>query len=413
MESLPTETVMGIFSHCCSERYPLHASIPLRLSHVCAAWRALALSMPTLWASFSINIGDDDLLHLHLERSAQCPLSFDANFSMQNPSPAALDLVAALAQHSDRWSHAKLPFWSDFAPTYARLRGRLGRLESLDLRIHGWVGADSTCFEDAPRLRRLALGASLSREMPFPPNQLTSLHLGAGPTMEFLHFLALCPCPHLTTLILNPHYPMKLPGPPLPPLVHLHTLILAIRDGYSRNPIIDVLDPLTTPSLSTLEIVGVQEAQLLRGAFTSFLERSGCTLRTLAVAFRDTLPLSAVQSSLQLLPSLTHLIFFSHGNKGTIVDLLLQSLTTTSLLPNLISLELKAARFHPAVVDFAASRLVCGPGSDCSRLEELVLHTAPDAEEAAHRERLEAFRDQGLVVSYLPRYKPSRSALLI
>jgi hypothetical protein len=231
--------------------------------------------------------------------------------------------------------------------------------------------------------------------------------------MEFLHFLALCPCPHLTTLILNPHYPMKLPGPPLPPLVHLHTLILAIRDGYSRNPIIDVLDPLTTPSLSTLEIVGVQEAQLLRGAFTSFLERSGCTLRTLAVAFRDTLPLSAVQSSLQLLPSLTHLIFFSHGNKGTIVDLLLQSLTTTSLLPNLISLELKAARFHPAVVDFAASRLVCGPGSDCSRLEELVLHTAPDAEEAAHRERLEAFRDQGLVVSYLPRYKPSRSALLI
>ncbi|KAJ7905734.1 hypothetical protein B0H14DRAFT_2661365 [Mycena olivaceomarginata] len=391
MESLPTETVMGIFSHCCSERYPLHASIPLRLSHVCAAWRALALSMPTLWASFSINIGDDELLHLHLERSAQCPLSFDANFGKKNPSPAALDLVAALAQHSDRWSHAKLPFWSDFAPiTFARLRGRLGRLESLDLRIHGWVdqrdGANSTYFEDAPRLRRLALGASLSREMPFPPNQLTFLHLGAGPTMEFLHFLALCPCPHLTTLILNPHYPTKLPGTPqpLPPLVYLHTLILAIRDGYSRNPIIDVLDPLTTPSLSTLRN---------RRAFTSFLERSGCTLRTLAVAFRDTLPFSAVQSNLQLLPSLTHLIFFARGKKGTIVDLLLQSLTTTSLLPNLTSLELKAARFHPAVVDFAASRL--------------------SAEEAAHRERLESFRDQGLVVSYLPRYKPSRSALLI
>jgi hypothetical protein len=233
--------------------------------------------------------------------------------------------------------------------------------------------------------------------------------------MEFSHFLALCPCPHLTTLILNPHYPIKFPGPPqpLPPLAHLHTLILAIRDGYSRNPIIDVLDPLTTPSLSILEIVGVQEVQLLRRAFTSFLERSGCTLRTLAVAFRDTLPFSAVQSNLQLLPSLTHLIFFARGNKGTIVDLLLQSLNTTSLLPNLISLELKAARFHPAVVDFAASRLVCGPGSDCSRLEELVLHNAPNAEEAAHRERLESFRDQGLVVSYLPRYKPSRSVLLI
>jgi hypothetical protein len=393
--------------------------------------------MPALWASFSIKIaqlapdgfGEQNsprngiisrLLRLHLERSASCPLSFEADFSKAEVSPAALDLVAALVEHSERWADVKLPFLTALAPLFARLSGRLGRLESLDLRLQGIPdqseGADSTYFEVAPRLRRLVLGASLPRKMPFPNNQLTELHLGAAPTLEMFRFMTLCPCPHLTTLILNPYYPLTLPTLPqsLPALMHLHTLILAIRDGYSRNPIIEVLDLLTTPALQNLEIVGVREIQLPRLAFASFLERSGCMLRTLTITFKNNLPFHTLLSNMRVLSSLTHFTVFARGKAEGIVALILQSLTLPDadsgpLLPNLVSFELQAASFHPAVVDMVAARLIHSP--ECSRLEKLILHNIPQTKAA--RQRLRSFHDQGLTISFLPRYKPSRSALFI
>ncbi|KAJ7272001.1 hypothetical protein B0H12DRAFT_674234 [Mycena haematopus] len=430
---LPQEIFMEIFYRCCCfERHHLLASMAMRLSQVCASWRTLAISMPTLWASFSIELTQvgvaqqneieimSRLLHLHLERSAKCPLSFDVDFDKPSTFIAASDLVAALVEHSERWSTVKMPFLGALASIYARLSGRLDRLESLDLRIHGMPdqnqGADSPYFEVAPRLGRLALGASLSREMRFPSNQLTVLHLGAAPTMEVFHFMTLCPCPNLTTLILNPYYPLKLPviSQTLPALLHLRTLILAIRDGYSRNPVIDVLDLLTAPSLQNFEIIGVREIQLPRQAFASFLERSGCTLRVLTITFKDNLPFLPLQHNLLTLSSLTHFTVFARGKQGdNIVNRILQSLTlpdaiTGRLLPNLLTFELQAARFHSAVVDLVASRLVDGP--DCSRLENLVLHNAPTT---PARERLQAFREQGLAVSILPRYMPARSAFFI
>ncbi|KAJ7172265.1 hypothetical protein C8R46DRAFT_142327 [Mycena filopes] len=201
-ERLPPEIIMEIFTVCCSERYPIHASLPAQLSHVCSAWRALTLSMPVLWANFTVMItevvkpGLGALLDMHLERSGQSPLSFNVDFnSMGDEIPAAvLGLLAPLVDHSDRWKRVKLPFWPGFAPLFTRLTGRLGRLEALDLRIRGIPldtneGLDSAFFAVAPRLRRLALGASLPRKIPFPSNQLTELHLGAAPTMELGQFL--------------------------------------------------------------------------------------------------------------------------------------------------------------------------------------------------------------------------------
>ncbi|KAJ6525664.1 hypothetical protein B0H19DRAFT_1198286 [Mycena capillaripes] len=438
-DRLPAELLMEIFSECCFDRYPIDASVPMCLSHVCARWRALTLSMPTLWASFSIKVAQlseagfgvqnsprneiiSRLLHLHLERSARCPLSFDVDFNKAEMSPAALNLVGALVEHSDRWANVKLPFSSVFAPLFARLSGRLGSLESLDLRLHGNLdhseGAHSTYFEVAPQLRRLALGASLPRKMPFPKNQLTELHLGAAPTMDMFQFMTLCPCPHLTTLVLNPYYPLKLPAipRPLPTLMHLHTIILAIRDGYSRNPVMEVLDLLTAPSLQNLEVVGVREIQLPRQAFASFLERSGCTLRTLTIAFKDNLLFPALLSNLRAVSSsLTHLIIFARGKEEDIVDHILQALTLPDavvddhLLPNLASFQLQASSFHPELLDFVASRIVYRP--DCLRLQNLILHNTPNTKAA--RQRLQSFLDQGLIVSYRRRYKPSRATLFI
>ncbi|KAF7338118.1 F-box domain-containing protein [Mycena venus] len=433
---LPPEIIMDIFSKCCSERYSLQDSMAIHLSGaVCSRWRTLALSMPELWASFSIKIAGlasagfgaanssrndiialSRLLHLHLERSANCPLSFDVSFDKSDMSPALSDLLAVLLEHSERWSSVKLPYSHAFASIYARLRGRLGRLETLELTLNGVLDSTDNCFEDTPQLRRLALGTSLPRKMPLPRNQLTVLHLGAAPTMEFFQFMTLGPCPHLTTLILNPYYPLKLPTIPqtLPALIRLHTLILAIRDGFSPNPIIDCLDILTAPSLEHLDILGRREIQLPPQTFESFLERSGCTLRTLTITFKDNLPFHTLQRNLRALSSLTHFTIFTSGKEGGVVDRILHSLTQSDvtvgcLLPNLISFELQAAKFHPAVVNLAASRLVSGP--KCARLEKLILHDIPHTQAAC--ERLKSFREQGMLVSYLPRCKPCRNALFI
>ncbi|KAJ7047023.1 hypothetical protein C8F04DRAFT_1172797 [Mycena alexandri] len=393
--------------------------------------------MPALWATFSIKItelvepgfggeytlrneGVLRLLDVHLERSAKSSLSFNLDLhKMGNEMPAvALDLLTPLVEHSERWKFVKLPYAPEFASLLASLIGRLGRLQSLDLRIQGMLGnegVDNNYFAVAPQLQRLALGASLAQKMPFPHDQLTELHLGASPTMELSQFMTLCPCPYLTTLVLNPYYPLqRQPTPqPLAPLLHLHTLILAIRDGYSRNPVIEILDLLTAPSLQNLEVVGVREIQLPRQAFVAFLERSGCTLQALSITYKDNLPVPTLLSNLRAVPSLTHLAIFARGKEHTALDLILQSLTLSDpsrepLLPNLTSFQLQATNFRATVVDMVASRLAYGLESNISRLRELILHNMPDTEAAR---RLDSFDDKGLVVSYPPRY--TRSTLFI
>ncbi|KAK7020436.1 F-box domain-containing protein [Favolaschia claudopus] len=430
IHGLPAEILILIFSCCCRERYTLHASLPLALSHVCRLWRDVAYSVPSLWASFSLFISSQRrppdnqgllfLLRLHLEQSAAHPLSFHVSGVFKDPhvSPAAsvLDLIAALVDHSDRWLNVKIPLKDALAPIYNRLCGRINRLESLDLRVHGIpgnLGVDCTYFGEVPHLRHLGIGSSLTFQMPFPSNQLTSLHLGAASTMDMCRFMTHCPCPQLTSLTLNPHLAHSAPLQILPPFLHLKTLILAIRDGYSRNPVIDVLEHLTTPSLERLEVVGLREIQLPARAFEAFIQRSGCTLRCLAINFKDFLPFPLLKHNLHILSaSLTHLSVLNRGKTSITVDLILRSLTvnnasTDCLLPNLLCFEVHAPSFRTSVLDFVASRRVRTPG--ISMLMKLILHNSPETE--TDRARLESLCGQGLVLLSLPPYKMHKSDL--
>ncbi|KAJ7085829.1 hypothetical protein B0H15DRAFT_371764 [Mycena belliarum] len=379
-QRLPPEILMQVFSECCSKQYDIQASPPVVLSQVSWEWRSLALSMPVLWASFSLrliwpNTDIRKLLRLHLERSADCALSFDMDFNEAVSLPV-LRLVSMLAEHSDRWAVVKLPFSAPSIPLFSQLNSRFRRLESLELKLatlNQDEAGNCAFFEVAPRLRRLVLGANISRGIPFPKDQITELHLGAAPTLDILQFMARCPCPHLTRLILNPHYPLKYPHnlpQSLPPFMHLRTLTLAIRDGYSRNQITEVLDLLTAPVLQTLEVIGVREIRIPPRAFASFLERSGCSLQTLIISFKDNLPVPTLLINLRALPSLTRFVVMAHGQEAMqAVGLILQSLnlsdsSNTHMLPIMTSFELQTARFHPALLDMVESRLP--PHSDSS-----------------------------------------------
>ncbi|KAJ7286080.1 hypothetical protein C8J57DRAFT_1496759 [Mycena rebaudengoi] len=211
-DGVPSEILMEIFTQSCSGIYPIcfqccnndfarydyginAFDIAKYFFHkVCAHWRVIVLSMPNLWASFSLPAtlvrGARDswhkravlsLLHTHLDRSLDSPLTIEVNLPKNKPSSQTLAILAALVDHSERWASVRLPFAPPFIPSLSRLSGRLGQLESLDLRLKGLN--DSEAYPDffvTPRLRRLVLGSSVSCRLPFPKNQAHRTSLGSS-----------------------------------------------------------------------------------------------------------------------------------------------------------------------------------------------------------------------------------------
>ncbi|KDQ62004.1 hypothetical protein JAAARDRAFT_150970, partial [Jaapia argillacea MUCL 33604] len=83
---LPHEVLSGIFEHLVTtdagDSDEFHFMIPLRLTHVCAYWRSLANSTPSLWSSISLRPTNQlqlrqyvPILDHFLSHSAALPLS--------------------------------------------------------------------------------------------------------------------------------------------------------------------------------------------------------------------------------------------------------------------------------------------------------------------------------------------------
>ncbi|KAJ7063479.1 hypothetical protein C8F01DRAFT_1251016 [Mycena amicta] len=267
---------------------------------------------------------------------------------------------------------------------------------------------------DAPRLQKLALASSLPFNFPFPNSQLCELHLGAAATLDMFQFMEQCSWPCLTTLILNPFYPLKFRGASAHiPLTQLKTLVLAIRDGYSRNPIIDVLDILATPALENLEVWGLREILIPRQSFASFIERSNCTMTSLRLTFKDNVPVPNLLSNFRTLAMLSHLAIFALGSDAMnptakVLSALISSADAESLLPHLVDLELQTTSFLPVLMDMVESRLASR--ANCTRLERLACHNAAPPTEY---QRLTAFTARGLTILWPPRHRPAKSHVFI
>ncbi|PBK86620.1 hypothetical protein ARMGADRAFT_1086456 [Armillaria gallica] len=185
------------------------------LGSVCRHWRATVLSTPSLWAQFNVGLrwkreGESrlPLLKTMLDRSRAADLSIgrygliDDGFDEQSVRA----LLECLVPTSHRWKNASIDFDGNSDDMYEQIQGRLPLLERLEL-FSIWSNPrvsweDFRAFEDAPRLRELALGGGLSlvHKFPLPWSQITSLHINhhiepddlygvfsVTPNLQFLH----------------------------------------------------------------------------------------------------------------------------------------------------------------------------------------------------------------------------------
>ncbi|KAF9553344.1 hypothetical protein CPC08DRAFT_234971 [Agrocybe pediades] len=146
----------------------------LVFSHVCAAWRGVAVSMPRVWQTLPIveldkwTTGRLQFLEEILRRGKDLPLlmvhlyNYASNhgvleiFQLQHPA------IQILVKHSERW-HSFTAWISDISAVMAQLapiKGRISSLHRVELSVWGNYSEsmpDCSIFEIAPNLRELDL----------------------------------------------------------------------------------------------------------------------------------------------------------------------------------------------------------------------------------------------------------------
>ncbi len=198
----PPEVLATIFQHTIVIRPPpdeipwlpgdmalIYAAL-CTLGSVCRHWRETVLSTPSLWAQFCIELpwfGRSEsrlpLLKTMLARSREADLSIGCSLMEYGSGKQNIRaLLECLVPTSYRWKHASIEFDEETVVIYEQIRGRLPLLERLELSSENpsevfWE--NFRAFEDAPRLRELALGEGLSpvNKFALPWSQIISLHI--------------------------------------------------------------------------------------------------------------------------------------------------------------------------------------------------------------------------------------------
>ncbi|KAF7342853.1 hypothetical protein MSAN_02001400 [Mycena sanguinolenta] len=133
---------------------------PWALGQVCGLWRAVALSSPTLWTSFTLSTRlwerELPLMNMQLERSGTAPLDVCLTFAEGNPGPFQTFLLN-LTSHCGWWRKV-------------RIEGDLSRTPILTDVVWNKVGPSGIqdLFDSAANISRLAILVVSPRMVPLP-----------------------------------------------------------------------------------------------------------------------------------------------------------------------------------------------------------------------------------------------------
>ncbi|KAJ7622428.1 hypothetical protein FB45DRAFT_1091389 [Roridomyces roridus] len=180
---------------------------PWKLSHTCRLWRAITLSCPFLWRSFSILHGFDNttlypraMMKTQLRLTGSVPL----RISLHSVAPAACNGdtfgLEMLLPFSSRWESLTIRCTAELGEEILELlrwtKHRLSSLKEVEVHAtHGYLNAQWDMFSGAPRLHRIHFtnvryNSSLKSSIPW--SQLTH-YTGAFWVPQHLEILRYTP----------------------------------------------------------------------------------------------------------------------------------------------------------------------------------------------------------------------------
>ena len=289
---LPPEIIQEIFIwFACPRthsRWTSNSELPWVLGQVCRSWRASALSLSSLWSHLpTIDLAKSDprartklqveYLDELLRRSRFAPLDiyiFSLGFSgTRHP------VIDLLTRHCERWQVLTVKMNTASLPRLREIKGRLPRLESLNLYLSGYEEGIPTIdmFDGAPQLRQVDVGGPFLAELSLPFSQLAHYKdkirmrnsitrvVTAANSLEALTVLELCESSSTPPI----------PAVTLPALKKLQVKFCCTRPDFLSN--------LTAPILEEIKLVSYHDEGNLIPSLITIISNSStpCVLKIL------------------------------------------------------------------------------------------------------------------------------------
>lgn len=361
IRGLPSEILTYIFlQHEPPSHSPLNSFHPqgvLLLGQICSRWREVVHSTPQLWSSIRMKFTSDlpnsrtaaILLQYWLLRAGVHPLSLTIHCltCARDDCDLYMPILDLLNDSRHLWRDVQLCLPFRLYERLNPLAERLPLLETLDVGIPDFE-YDSKfgikTFADAPKLTAVTFGSrTTSTTFQLPVAQLTSCAMNDLVFREVRSFMAACP--NLVDCT-APCYTGWWDEPPFAwPVIHIsrplmRTLKLNVRD---ENAYVVLLDCLQAEALTSLHVTFVERGlKWSQRTFTSFLSRSACNLRELALCGVIFAHANALVECLNELTTLIELkLQFISSTEGDVLENTLGNMTIgsgghkTELVPHL------------------------------------------------------------------------------
>ncbi|KAK0220669.1 hypothetical protein IW262DRAFT_1386139 [Armillaria fumosa] len=403
---LPLELLAEVFERTIStgdsHQFASTREAPWIIVHVSSTWRKLALSLPALWSSISVDAYRKHtvrMLRVALTRSGTAPLTLSLYLSFMTVDQMK-ELYLILCGERYRWKSIGITLESYYggaaAPFITLLQAPADYpiLESFDLVMDVPFGVTLPAgfFDRAPMLHYIRMAPLLTNDLPW--SRLTTF-ITSTFTVE-QQFMILRESPQLQTLEIESYR-----GTRVPPAANLYPLLHTSLATF-EVPDISSFPFLTLPALTDLyvnDIVDKNDAD----NFSAFVSQSDCQLESLRFPFAafsaSLVDTFARQPNLREL----HTAFFD----GDVSPLLSALSSAPLILPKLEELELNQA-FGTlnlrTVATLASYRRENTPLRYLKMESKTILPKRPQAQ-SPHLAALRELRGNGLVIEIEERGK--------
>ncbi|KAF8337827.1 hypothetical protein F5887DRAFT_521140 [Amanita rubescens] len=319
-QNLPVDIIQNIFGYFSTSLRLSYTSkgFPWFLGHVCSAWRAIFLTMTTeFWQSISLDYRWPsearqikcilEMTRFFVARNREETISFSyllPTDDWTHGQQGVTDLrrvLEVLVEESMRWESVSIETASLDLPTLQRVKDRLPSLRSLMLRIPVHHSSNTPpgpgIFENAPSLQEVTLVGHFNWKLNW--SSLTALELGQA-HFERDELGILSRALNVETLTIqhaSAVSPVTGSSAPIPQTIKLPHLKWFSLQGNAQ-----FLTVLEAPKLDELKLEFHINRDL--ASVTSFLSRSSCTIRRLAL---KSVAQSAFGEILRRTPEIEHL----------------------------------------------------------------------------------------------------------